>query len=994
MRDLQDTQVSRTNVEWNATEAPFPENVCIHQLFEQQVERNGEEIALVHEGRRMSYGELNRAANRLAHRLRRMGVGAEDRVAICADRSLEMVVGLLGILKAGGAYVPLDPAYPAERLGYMLKDSGAEVVLVQGEGRNAIETSGREVLDLEADGWRWAEERESNLEPESIGLKSDHLAYLIYTSGSTGLPKGVMVEHRNVARLFSATEDWFHFGPQDVWTLFHSFAFDFSVWEIWGALAYGGRLVVVSRDTARSPEAFYRLLCQEKVTVLNQTPSAFRQLVAAQEESDGEHSLRYIVFGGEALEVHTLKPWYQQERNRATKLINMYGITETTVHVTYRELDEADTLLEGRSPIGEGIPDLKIYILDESRKPVPIGVTGELYVAGAGVARGYLNRPELTAERFVQDPFRGEAGARMYKTGDLGRYLGDGNIEYLGRNDHQVKIRGFRIELGEIEAKLAACGGVREAVVVAREDSPGDKRLVAYVRLEEGKRLEVEGVRKELSQVLPEYMVPAAYVEMEKFPLTANGKLDRKALPGPDSGAYGKREYEAPVGEVEQELARIWAEVLKVEGVGRRDNFFDLGGHSLLAVTMLTRVRGRLGVEIGVKEVFGHAVLEELARVVERGEKREQEEMKVVSRERELPLSYAQQRLWFLAQMEGGSQAYHIPVGVRLVGDLKVEGLKRALDGMVNRHEVLRSRFERVGEETVQRIEGAERGFGLEEHDLRGTGVDLERWMGEEVRRGFDLEKGPVVRGQLLRVGEREHVLLLTLHHMVCDGWSLGIVKRELSELYGAYCAGSEESEGSEDRLPKLEVQYADYAVWQRERLRGRVREEQGKYWRERLEGAPAVLELPVDRVRPVQQRYEGETVEVEIEEGLTEKLKGLARRQGATLYMVVLAGWGVVLRRMSGQEEVVIGTAVAGRTRREVEGLIGFFVNTQALRLKGKGRVGEVVSEARERVVEAQENQDLPFEEVVELVKARRSLSHTPVFQVMLAWQNEARPS
>jgi amino acid adenylation domain-containing protein len=572
---------------WNAT-VDFPVSACIHELFEAQAARTPRAIALVLDGRTLSYAELNARTNRLAHHLRRLGVRPDRPVGIAAERSLEMVVGLLAILKAGGAYVPLDPAYPAERLAYMLQDSAPAVVLVQGRGA-ALDTGALPVLDLDADAAAWATESAADPARAAVGLEPHHLAYIIYTSGSTGAPKGVMVEHANVVRLMSATQPWYGFDASDVWTLFHSYAFDFSVWELWGALAYGGRLVVVPHAVARSPQEFYRLLCAEGVTVLNQTPSAFRQLVAAQAEEPGAHRLRYVIFGGEALEVPTLRPWYERERNAGTQLVNMYGITETTVHVTLRLIAPADVSRFGASPIGRRIPDLSLYILDEQLRPAPIGVEGELYVGGAGVARGYLNRPELNALRFIADPFGADAKARLYRTGDTGRFLADGSIEYLGRNDDQVKIRGFRIELGEIEARLAEHPGVGNAAVVAREDEPGNKRLVAYVTpASAGQAPDLEALRRHLGATLPEHMVPAAFVQLERLPLTNNGKLDRKALPRP---AQDRPELSTPfqfaVGDAETRLCAVFAKVLGMACVGRQDNFFELGGDSLQVLEVL-----------------------------------------------------------------------------------------------------------------------------------------------------------------------------------------------------------------------------------------------------------------------------------------------------------------------------------------------------------------------------------------------------------------------
>ncbi|SAK77435.1 non-ribosomal peptide synthetase [Caballeronia temeraria] len=556
--------------------------------FEAQVEQSPDAVAVVFEAERLTYAELNARANQLAHHLIDAGVKPDDRVAICVQRGIEMMVGVLGILKAGAGYVPLDPGYPVERLAYMLHDCAPVAVLAQASVRDVLGEPPAPIIELSAREF----EAQPTHNPVVADLTPRHLAYVIYTSGSTGQPKGVMIEHRNIVRLFTATDPWFEFGPKDVWTLFHSFAFDFSVWEIWGALLYGGRLVIVPKEVSRSPQEFYRLLCEEGVTILNQTPSAFRQLIAVQGESTLPHRLRQVVFGGEALEPVILQPWYAREQNASTQLVNMYGITETTVHVTYRALTPEDAQRAGRSPIGGRIPDLRLYVLDGQGQPVPEGVTGEIHVGGAGVARGYLNRADLTAQRFVHDPFSSDADARMYKSGDLGRWLADGTLEYLGRNDDQVKVRGFRIELGEIEAKLLACDGVREAVVIVRQDSSGDKQLVGYVVGHDDAVLPAADLREQLSTMLADYMVPGAFVNMKALPLTQNGKLDRRALPAPDRSSVVTRHYEAPQGEAEIEIARIWQELLGVPRIGRHDDFFALGGHSLKVITSLSRIAG------------------------------------------------------------------------------------------------------------------------------------------------------------------------------------------------------------------------------------------------------------------------------------------------------------------------------------------------------------------------------------------------------------------
>jgi amino acid adenylation domain-containing protein len=601
-------------VQWNQVKAAMAGPAWVHCRFEAQARARAQAIALVDGSRSVSYGELNARANQLAHRLRRLGVGPESRVGLCAQRGVALVVGILGILKAGGAYVPLDPAYPVARLRYMLEDSAPRVLL-------SDESAGvREVLAALGDvgvpvegvsGHECSEQPRTDLAVEQVGLQGSHLAYVIYTSGSSGQPKGVMVEHRQVSRLLDSTQQWFEFDARDVWTLFHSYAFDFSVWELWGALSYGGRLVVVPTELSRAPQQFYQLLCEQAVTVLNQTPSAFRQLLQAQSHSGQAHRLRVVIFGGEALEMATLKPWYQREQNRATQLINMYGITETTVHVTHAALQASEVQWVGCSPIGRRLPDLRIYVLDERLQAVGIGVAGEIYVGGAGVSRGYQGQPRLTAQRFVPDPYSEQAGARMYQSGDVGRYRADGSLEYLGRNDEQVKIRGHRIELGEIEARLLEVAGVNEAAVVARQER-GEATLVAYVR----GRASAQSLRAHLQAVLPQYMVPSAYVSVASLPLTSNGKLDRGALPEPDEAAYVRGEYQAPQGELEQRLSQIWASVLQLQRVGRHDNFFELGGHSLLAVRLIEAMRqGQLHTD--VRTLFSAPTVAALAVVTE-----------------------------------------------------------------------------------------------------------------------------------------------------------------------------------------------------------------------------------------------------------------------------------------------------------------------------------------------------------------------------------------
>ncbi|MDF0730621.1 amino acid adenylation domain-containing protein, partial [Pseudomonas entomophila] len=987
---LAEADRQRMLVDWNEVETAAPA-ATLPALFEAQVARAPDAVALTFEGQALDYARLNERANQLAHGLLALGVEPDQRVAICAARGPAMLVAILGVLKAGAAYVPLDPDYPAERLAYVLADSAPVAIVAQAATRATVEGLGdTPVIDLD-DAAALAAMPTHNPAPGT--LAPHHLAYVIYTSGSTGQPKGVMVEHRQVARLFSSTQAWFGFGGTDVWTLFHSYAFDFSVWEIFGALLHGGRLVIVPHGVTRSPEAFHALLCREGVTVLNQTPSAFRQLAAVQAlEAAREHSLRLVIFGGEALEVSQLQPWCRRAENAATQLVNMYGITETTVHVTYHPIDAAD-VAAGGSPIGQRIPDLRLYLLDAHGEPVAVGVSAELYVGGAGVARGYLNLPELTRERFLADPFSDEVGARMYRTGDLGRWRADGTLEYLGRNDDQVKLRGFRIELGEIGARLSQCEGVVDAAVIVREDAPGDKRLVAYYTSDAADAaaggVDAQQLRRQMQSVLPEHMVPSAYVCMQRLPLTLNGKLDRRALPAPQAQAYAAQAYEAPLGETETAVSQIWQELLGVERVGRHDDFFALGGHSLLAVQVVSRLRQTMDVELGLAELFTHGVLADFAaRVAQAGSTRMQA-IATVDRGAPLRLSWAQQRLWLLDQVDASAgAAYHMPMGLRLSGRLDRQALRATLDRIVARHEVLRTTFMLADGDPVQCIAAADQGFSLIEHDLgeldeSAQQRETDRLSAQVFGERFDLAQGPLIRGQLLRLSPTENLLLINQHHIISDGWSISVLVQEVNTLYTAF------SQGLPDPLPALALQYADYAAWQREWLQGEVLQTQTRYWTQHLAGAPELLDLPLDRPRPRVQSYAGASVAFRLSPGLSGGLKQLAQRHGATLFMTLFAGWGLLMSRLSGQADVVVGTPVANRQRREIEGLIGFFVNTLAVRVSVDGNltVAELLAQVKASTLGAYEHQDVPFEQVVEALKPQRSQSYSPLFQSALTY-------
>ncbi|EXL31150.1 Syringopeptin synthetase C [Pseudomonas syringae pv. syringae str. B301D-R] len=977
-------------IDLNATNVPYPQDATIHQLFEEKVRAQPEAIAVAFQAQRLSYADLNRQANRLAHHLISLGIGPDDRVAICVERGVKMIVGLLGVLKAGAAYVPLDPAYPAERLAYMINDSQPAALLTQRGLQERLPALSMPLVLLDDEHCQGFTECDDNPVVPTLGVRN--LAYVIYTSGSTGNPKGVMIEHRGLVNYSVDAARLFGLSQSDTVLQQNTLNFDLSVEEIFPALLAGATLAP-SREIFGSEGTENHGIYP---TVLHLTAAHWHTLVAewhnqpqAAEQRLAE--VRLINVTGDALSAQKLKLW-DEVRPAHTRLINTYGPTEATVSCTAAYVSHdaaAGSEGSGNATIGKPMANTRIYLLDAHQQPVPYGVAGEIFIGGDGVARGYLNLEEVNAERFLADPFSNSPDARMYKTGDLARYMADGRIEYLGRNDFQVKVRGFRIELGEIEARLGNCKGVKEAVVIAREDNPGEKRLVAYVIAQPQANLDAASLRAELAPQLAEYMLPSAFVLLDALPLTPNRKLDRKALPAPADDAFASREHVAPQGTSEKALAQIWQNLLNLEAVGRHDHFFELGGHSLLAMRLISQVRQRMGVELSLADIFAQPELAALAQVVAHAAGSSQQPIVPVSRDQSLPLSFAQQRLWFLAQLDGGSAAYHIPAGLRLRGSLDQVALKRALDRIVARHEALRTTFvQEQDQDPLQCIAPADIGFSLQLQVLNGQ-ADAEQQLlaiaAEEAEEGFDLVNGPLVRGRLVRMADDDHVLLVTMHHIVSDGWSAGVLTRELGMLYAAF------SEGAEDPLPALPVQYADYALWQRNWLSGDVLQQQRQYWQQTLAGAPALLTLPTDRPRPAQQDYSGQLLGLVLDADLTRGLKALSQRHGSSLFMTVMAAWAALLGRLAGQDDVVIGTPVANRMRAEVEDLIGFFVNTLAVRvdLSGTPSVQSLLQQVKQQTLAAQANQDLPFEQVVEVVRPQRSLSHSPIFQAMLSWQN-----
>ena len=981
---------------------------CLHELFEARAAEAPDAVALSYEGAVLTYGELNEAANRLAHHLRSLGAGPEQLVALFLEPSLSMLTAILGVLKSGAAYLPLDPDYPSERVSFVLEDAAAPLLVTQEHLLDRLPQHTAIVVCLDRD--RAELERSSSSDPEPLATP-ENLAYVIYTSGSTGRPKGVQVEHRQVARLFSATDEWYGFGPGDTWALLHSYAFDFSVWEIWGALAYGGRLVISPLWTTRSPQALAELVAGQGVTVLNATPSLF---VVVQDELlrvAGDLALRTVVFGGEALQPPALRPWYEHFGDTGPTLVNMYGITETTVHVTYRPIEAADCDAE-TSPIGVPIPDLTLYLLDPRGAPVPDGVAGELFVGGAGVARGYLNRPELNQERFIANPF---GPGRLYRTGDVARRLPGGELDFRGRIDDQVKIRGFRIELGEIQAAIREAPGVADGAVVAVEAAPGDTRLAAYVVPEDGagahaaQRLR-EQVRSHLEHKLPAYMVPASLVLLERLPLTRNGKTDHRALPAPDWEQAAGEDFLAPRTQTEREIAEIWATVLGVERVGAEDNFFNLGGHSLLAARVVTQVRKRFETNLSVRALFEQPVLAEFAGHVDSVRPMLEEAaapgaasagaagapdagavgasdagagaagaMDVAAN----PLSFPQQQLLFFDQLTPGSVTYNAGLAIRADGELDPELLRTALAEVFQRQQALRTVLvwdERSPHQVVLdqwTVEMPIVDLSGRSEDKRET--ELARLLREHARRPFDLSSELMLRTTLFRLGPEEHVILFAPHHVAFDAWAVEVLYRDLGEIYNAA------RQGRAPELPELPWQYCDFARWQRERLQGGLLDRELDFWRAQLAGAPTVLRLPTDKRRPPMQTFEGASHTVVLDADLAEAVRDLSATQQVTPYMLLLAAFATLIYRRSGQDDILFGGPMANRDQPGLENLIGFFANTIVVRAKlgGNPRFAALLANVRESVLASYEHQQVPLELVVDAVRPERDPGVNPLFQV-----------
>ncbi|QUJ68780.1 amino acid adenylation domain-containing protein [Photobacterium sp. GJ3] len=968
--------------ELNSTTRDYDQSACLHELFEAQVVRTPDATALICGDAHLTYAQLNARANQLAHALMARGVGPDNRVAVCAERSLDMVVALFGILKAGGAYVPLDPAYPGERLQYILQDADPVLLLADPAGRDALGEHPVPVLPLEQR--LPADLSADNPIPQAT---PQHLAYMIYTSGSTGKPKGAMNEHQAIVNRLIWMQEAYGLTPQDKVLQKTPFGFDVSVWEFFWPLMYGAQLIMAKPEGHKDPDYLSQTISRDGVTTLHFVPSMLQSFLAYNGASEGCDSVVRVLCSGEALPASLVTEFYRQLPE--AELHNLYGPTEAAIDVTAWHCSRSPALVT--VPIGKPVANTRIYLLDEYGQPVPLGAVGELYIGGIQVARGYFNRPELTAERFLSDPFYAGHGGRMYRTGDLARYLPDGNIEYLGRNDQQVKIRGFRIECGEIEAVLAAHPQIREAVVDAREDAHGEKRLLAWVLPTEDGVPESVQLQDYLTGRLPDYMVPSAFIPIHGVPLSPNGKLDRRALPDPEAVEHQRAVYEAPATETEQCLAELWETLLGVEQVSRHDHFFALGGHSLLAVRLANRMQ-QLGYPLPLQQLFANPVLQQLARQMDRAQPAQLPAIQPVARESRLPLSFAQQRLWFLTRLDGMSEIYHMPIAIRLRGRLDIHFWQQSLNTIAERHEVFRTRIlSEQGQPYAQVVEAGQ--LPLSHHDLRPEAAENEteaevlarQLIADEAAKPFDLDNGPLARAALIRLADDDQIFCFTCHHIISDGWSNGILLQELAATYTALV------NHQPNPLPPLAIQYVDFAHWQRAWLTSDRLTEQARYWQQQLGDAPALLTLPTDRPRPAVQSFEGGAVPVKIGPALVQSLRQLSQQQGTTLYMTMLAAWGIVLSRMSGQQDLVIGTPDANRRQLETESLIGFFVSTLALRLDltEDPSVPAFLDQVKHTLLAAQAHGDLPFEQVVEQINPPRHRGYTPLFQVMMSWQD-----
>lgn len=976
-------------VEWNATQAAYPITCCIHQLFEEQVEKTPDALAVVYENQQLTYQQLNQRANQLAHHLQRLGVKANVPVGICIERSPEAAIAILGTLKAGGACVPLDPNYPPERLAFMLNDSRTPVVLTQKRWKSLLHGDlAHHFIALDEEWDEIAKESDTNLQVE---VEAHYLAYIIYTSGSTGTPKGTLVPHRSLTNLIEHHQAKMATGVGVL--QFASQNFDVSYHEMFAAWGLGGTLYMIPEDERKDLEKLIQLLAKEPIAKVILPVTLWQQL--AEIYGDQEHlfkNIREAIACGEQLQI--AQPMIELfKRLENCTLYNFYGPTEADLVTSYTFSKQPDEW-PIYPPIGKPAVNVQVYLLDRNRQSVPIGVPGELYISGDGLARGYLNRPDLTSEKFIPNPFSNDANSRLYKTGDLARYLPDGNIEFLGRIDDLVKVRGFRVELGEVEAVLSKHPQINQAVAKVCGESAREKYLVAYFVPIQGQTVTIEQLRTFLTEQLPDYMIPSAFVQMESFPLTPNGKVNRRALSEPTTSRPKLAQtFVAPHTPTEELLAGIWSDVLGLEQIGIHDNFFDLGGHSLRATQVIALIRKVFAKEIPLHSLFEAPTIARLAQSIETASQDAQERSVLpiqprAVRDKVLPIALTQLEFWFFDQLYPRNPLYHLPLVCRLTGTLNVEALKQSLREIVGRHETLRTTFTCVNGQVVYAI-STEPVLAFSVVDLEGIPepereAEARRQAQEEILQPFDLARGPFLRGKLWRLDATEHLLVVTTHHIVADGWSFSVLLQELSALYTAF------SQGKPSPLPELPLQYTDFAVWQRQWLQGEVLASQRSFWKQVLGETPPVLKLPTDHPRPPRRTFAGAKHAVTLSQPCKDALKALSQQEGVTLFMTLLGAFQTLLFCYTGQEDIAVVAPIANR-RPETEGLIGFFVHLLPLctHLGGNPSIRELLKRVREVALGVYAHQEMPFIKLVEGLQPVRDPSYTLLAQVMFVFQN-----
>ena len=963
----------------------LPENgVCIHDLFAIQVKAAPDSVATIFENQQLTYQELNAKANQLAHYLQSIGVGAEVMVGLCLERSLDLIIGILGILKAGGAYVPIDPAYPQERIAFMLEDTKLQFVVTQQQCLVSLpENSTTICLDTD---WQKIDCQSSH-DPDS-GVTAENLAYLIYTSGSTGKPKGVQMPHGSICNYLEAIAKILPVNSNDIYLHTASFSFTASVRQLFLPLSQGATSILATREQTRTPLSLFELIQKRGVTISDGVPSVWRYGLIALEsldqqytESLSESQLRLIVFGGELLPYQLIKKLRNLFKT-PPQFFNILGQTESIGHGFYTVPEDYD-LEDGYVPVGHPLANIQqVYVLNSQLEPVKTGESGEVHIAGSTLARGYLNRTEANVQKFIINPFNPQQ--RLFKTGDVARYSSNQNLEILGRIDFQVNIRGMRVELEEIEAVIKLHPSIREAVVSPKEDVSSGQRLVAYIVVN-NQDFNSGELRNFLASKLPDYMIPYTLMVMEKLPILPNGKLDRNSLPEIDISAI-QNEFVAPQTPTQEIIAKIWSEVLGIARIGIHDNFLELGGHSLLASLVISRLREALSLEISIASLFAAPTIATFSEQIGTAVQNLLPTLEPVSRNIELPLSLTQQRFWFLDQMEGPNPAYNIVRVLDLQGLLNFTALEGAIATIINRHETLRTSFGIADGQPIQII-ADKLAFTLPVIDLQELAedektVEAQRLITHEYLRPFDLAESSLLRVTLMRLGEKSHQLLIIMHHIISDAWSVGNFLQELSVIYSALTAGLPSP------LPELSIQYADYAYWQRQWLENQPALD---YWKQQLADIPAVIELPTDQSRTAMQTFHGDLQKFQFDSQLTHKLKNLSQKSGSSLFMTLLTAFVILLSRYSGQEDIVIGSPISDRNRVALEPLIGFFVNTLVLRtrLEGNPTFIELLQQVRQMALDAYAHQDVPFDQLVETLQPQRHLSHSPLFQVMFVLQN-----